>query len=303
MIRYIKKSCLFCGAKERLTTLYPKNFDERDLNAAVFSARRTSDHFHYQIVRCQECGLVFSNETLPDEALLKLYGDSHVTFGNYIPTIRKDYWRHLQPFVKGRELKSALEIGCSSGFFLEELKSQGFHKVYGCEPSLEAKNKAVAEIRDSIHLGFFQKNIYPSQSFDLVCSFQTLDHLPDPLETLRNCREILKPGGLAYFICHNVEALQAKILKEKSPIIDIEHIYLFSKKTLRRIFEKTGFKVVDVGSVKNSYPLNYWLEMAPLPAAPKRMLKWIFKVPRLGQCQLPLTAGNIYIIAEVEKRS
>lgn len=293
----LTKKCLLCGDNESLTDLYEKNFTEKDLTPQVFSARRTTEHFHYKIVRCH-CGLVFSKEILSDASLLPLYTDSQLTFDDSIPIIRKDYWRHLAPFLENRKKGRALEIGCSSGFFLEELKAQGFEQVDGCEPSVEAKKKASPAVRDCIHQGFFVDGIYPDKSFDLICSFQTIDHLSDPAAILKVCRKALKPGGLVYFICHNVDALQAKILREKSPIIDVEHIYLFSKKTLRLFFEKSGFEVVSLGNIQNSYPLSYWLRMLPLPPGLKAFLSGMLKTMGLLNWSMPLSAGNMFIVAQ-----
>ncbi len=162
---------------------------------------------------------------------------------------------------------------------------------------MEAKNKAAPAVRDYIHQGFFVDGIYPDESFDLICSFQTIDHLSDPAAILKVCHKTLKPGGLIYFICHDVGALQATILREKSPIIDVEHIYLFSKKTLKLFFEKSGFQVVSVGNIQNSYPLSYWLRMLPLPAGFKAFFTGLLKSVGLLHWAMPLSAGNIFIVA------
>lgn len=297
-MEYIEKKCLFCGEKEKeqeeekVEELYPRNFQDSDLTPEVFSARRRPDHFHYRIVRCGSCGLVFSREILPQAELERLYSQSAVTFNQYAPVIRRDYWRFLRPYIDRIERGRALEIGCSNGFFLEELLAQGFQEVYGCEPSYKAKAEAAKSVQNNIFSGVFKTGVYERDHFDLVCSFQTLDHLADPAEAVRITREILKPGGLAYFITHNVDSFQARLLRENSPIFDVEHIYLFNKKTLARLFEKSGFEIVTVGNIKNSYPLEYWLEMLSLDK-----LSAAAKVLKVGNVRLPIAAGNIGIIA------
>ncbi|MFH1684182.1 MAG: class I SAM-dependent methyltransferase, partial [Candidatus Margulisiibacteriota bacterium] len=137
------------------------------------------------------------------------------------------------------------------------------------------------------------------ESFDLVCSFQTLDHLSDPAETVAICRDLLRPNGVAYFVTHNVASLTAKILGEKSPIIDVEHIYLFNKKTLRRLFTEAGFKVLKVGNLYNSYPLNYWLKLLFKERQSGKIILNIINAIGLGRLAFPLPAGNIFIIAQL----
>ncbi len=293
----IQKRCVLCGEKEKTHVLYPRNFEEKDLTPEVYSARRVTEHFHYTLVRC-ECGMIFSREILPDDRLQSLYAASRMTFEKQIPVIRRDYARHLKPFLWNIKKNAALEIGCSNGFFLEELKSLGFAEVRGCEPSLDAAAQARPDIRAGIHNGFFTKGIFSPQSFDLVCSFQTLDHVSDPIAVLEAAREVLKPGGLAYFVCHNTDALQVKIFGEKSPIVDVEHIYLFNLPTLRALFEKAGFHVIHTGALQNSYPLEYWARMMPLPPGMKSLLQGFLHVTGLGRLQPRIRAGNMLIVAQ-----
>ena len=300
-MNYIKKTCLFCGENENLTELYPQTFREEELTPEIFSARRQTEHFHYQMVRCKNCSLVFSKKILSDEVLLQLYSQSKVTFDEYTDIIRRDYIRPLAPFLSKNPGQSALEIGCSSGFFLEELLERGFQNVYGCEPSAEAKAKASPRVRENIFSGFFSGGLYEKNSFDLVCSFQTLDHLSDPLEIVEACHDVLKPGGLAYFITHDVDGVQAKILRDKSPIIDVEHVYLFNRKTLRKLFERTGFETLEVADMKNSYPLDYWLKMFPFPRKWKSLILDLSSRSGLGSLQWPFAAGNICLIGKCIK--
>lgn len=295
MIRYVTKSCLFCGSDACLRDLYPRNFRDEDLHAGVFSARRVTEHFHYRMVRCARTGLVFSREILPEEELGRLYAGSKVTFGRYAGIIRKDYWRPLEPFLETAARGRALEVGCSSGFFLEELLERGFQDVAGCEPSLEAKAMAPDPVRNRIRTGFFADLAFPDAAFDLVCCFQTLDHLSDPLAMLGTCRRKLKPGGLLYIIVHDVDSLQARLFGDRSPIIDVEHVYLFNRRTLALAVEQAGFRALETFPIRNSYPLEYWIDHAPLPG--KGLLRAALRALRLDQARLPLRLGNIGILA------
>jgi SAM-dependent methyltransferase len=295
MIKYIVKNCLFHPDGHCLEDLYPQTFKEEDLNEAVFSARRVTEHFHYKMVRCRKTGLVFSREILPDDLLEKLYAGSKVTFNEYTDIIRKDYWRPLEKYSGGIKKESALEIGCSNGFFMEELLDRGFKDVRGCEPSTEAKEQANPLVKDKIYTGFFNKDLYEDTSFDLICIFQTLDHLSDPLDFLKTCYSKLKKGGMFYAILHNVDALQAKLLGEKSPIIDVEHIYLFNPKSIGLAVEQAGFETIKCFPVKNSYPMKYWIKHARLPF--QSVLNSIGSFTGLENLSIPLSVGNMGILA------
>jgi hypothetical protein len=95
-------------------------------------------------------------------------------------------------------------------------------------------------------------------------------------------------------IMHNTLALQARIFGEKSPIIDVEHIYLFNKENLPELCKKAGFAVESVFDVKNGYPFSYWLRMSPLPL--KGMWKGVIGALGLTNKILAINAGNMGII-------
>jgi SAM-dependent methyltransferase len=299
MIGYLPRACLFCGDTRCADEEYPRNFRDEDLTPAVFSARRVTEHFHYRMLRCRRTGLLFSAEILPEDALERLYAGSQVTFSAYADILRADYWRPLESRLAalspGRSRGAALEIGCSSGFFLEELKQRGFGDVRGCEPSREAKERASPEVRAGIRTGFFNDSAYPDGSFDLICAFQTLDHVADPLSVLRTCLAKLKPGGLIYLIVHDTGALQARLFGEKSPIIDVEHIYLFNRRTLPMAAAKAGFEAPEIFPIRNSYPLEYWVTHAPIPF--RATVHAALKAAGLHSLRVPLRAGNIGLVA------
>ncbi len=78
------------------------------------------------------------------------------------------------------------------------------------------------------------------------------------------------------------DSLQAKILRDRSPIIDVEHIYLFNKITLSRLFTEANFAVLNVGDIKNSYPINYWLRLALKNGRSGNILKYAVERTGLG---------------------
>jgi SAM-dependent methyltransferase len=131
----------------------------------------------------------------------------------------------------------------------------------------------------------------------MICGFQVLDHLPRPNEVLRACRLLLQPGGAVLFINHDVGAWTNRLLGERSPIVDIEHTYLYDRKTMVRLFQKNGFEILRVFPVRNEYPLAYWCKMAPMPAWLKVRLLPAVKRSRYGQWIVPMRAGNLGILA------
>lgn len=282
--------CPICGPRVVKKQLYRQNFTLSQITSRVFSARRRPDRIHYRLVRCSRCGLVFSDPVLPLFQLTSLYRKSRFTYSGHVADLTKTYGYYLRYLEKYGVMKDRLlEIGCGNGFMLLEAKRQGYCEVWGVEPSEDAVRQAPETIRRYIKQTVFRPKLFPKNYFDTVCFFQTFDHISHPNNFLKACFDLLKPGGLILAFNHNIESLQAKLLKEKSPIIDVEHTYLYSPTTMRLIFKKNKFQVLRIGSSFNIYPLDYIFYLLGW----QKYLSWKIK--------FKLRLGNLYLIAQKPK--
>jgi hypothetical protein len=85
---------------------------------------------------------------------------------------------------------------------------------------------------------------------------------------------------------------------ERSPIIDIEHTYLYSKSTIRQIFGANGFSVVEVGTAANTLSLRYLFQLLPLPKGLKRASLSALHSQPIGEWRFTVQLGNLYLIAQ-----
>lgn len=254
----ITQFCPLCGPKAKKKELYSQNFKFSQINPQVFSARRSPDRLHYRIVQCHQCGLVFSDPILAPAKISHLYNQSFFTYKNRIKDLTLTYGYYLKQLEKyGVKKAKLLEIGCGNGFFLAEAKKQGYQSVWGVEPSQDAIEQASKKLQSFIRHSVFKPKLFPRNYFDVICFFQTFDHISQPNQFLTICNDYLRPGGLILAINHNVEAFQAKILRSFSPIIDIEHTYLYSLVTMPLIFQANKFQVLKSGPIFNYLPFNF----------------------------------------------
>lgn len=291
-------SCAICGTFGHAEELYSANFSADAFSSAVFSARRLPDRLHYRLVRCLHCGLVRSDPVAQSELLGSLYEHSAVTYNEEIPYLRRTYGRYLDKalhFVSKND--TLLEIGCGDGFFLAEAIARGMSDVWGVEPSTQAVASASEHLRKRLVRDVMRPGLFSPEQFGLICLFQVFDHLPDPAGLVAECHRLLRPGGVVLALNHDVAAWSARMLGERSPIIDIEHTYLYSRETMSRIFQQAGYEIVEAGSAWNLYPLRYLLRLTPLPIALKRAATVIASATGLGKlsCWVPL--GNLFQIA------
>lgn len=256
--------CPICNSREDYTVIYRDNFEIADLNPDTFSARRLPDFVHYQIVRCKNDGLVRSTPVFSRDMIERLYRESRFTYAEQIDNLTATYLDALNKVlpVLPKDAKM-LEVGCGNGFLLKTLLDKGYVDICGIEPSLAAVSKADNRIKRKITVDFLRDGIYKNNQFNFIFSFQTFDHMYEPVNFIKTCFNLLLPGGFILILSHDLESLSAKILKERSPIIDIEHPFLYSKLTIRKLFEKNGFKTLKVYSPKSLISIRYLIWLFP----------------------------------------
>lgn len=290
--------CAICGVEGYAVELYPANFSIKSFNAAVFSARRLPDRIHYRIVRCNTCGLVRSDPVTDPQILAKLYKQSAFNYNDEVDNLKLTYGRYLSNLKKyGAEKGALLEIGCGNGFFLEEALKRGYSSVRGVEPSHDAVARAGPSVRPHIVCDIMRPNLFGQEQFDVLCMFQVLDHISDPSSLLDECFRVLKPGGLFLCLNHNVKSLSALFFGERSPVVDIEHTYLYGPDTMSRLFALHGFDVLKISSVMNIYSPYYVARLVPLPHMIKEALLKFLKIKFFRFIRLLVPLGNICLVA------
>lgn len=289
-----------CGQKQQVKVLYEATFNKKNLSEKTYSARRLPDKIHHRILRCERCSLIFSSPIFSAKKLSKFYRKSSCNYRDQIPYLVKSYFKIVEQLKKNLPKDpKVLEVGCGNGFFLKALIDLGFTKnVFGIEPSSKMVLEADSVLRSKIKVGIFKSDLFPKNSFDLILCFHVLDHMFDPKEFAQGAYSMLRKNGYVIAIVHDTEGLSVRLFGEKSAIFDIEHIYLFNKKTLRKIFTRHNLKIIKVFNLVNIYQLNYWIQMSGFPHIVKKYAKFVLNMLRIDRRELSIPAGNIAIIAK-----
>lgn len=289
--------CALCQIDEGADELYPATVSAADFAAGTFSARRLPDRVHYRIVRCRRCGLVRSDPVADPDQLAGLYRAATFDYESEVPNLVRTYGRYLAKVACRREGGSLLEIGCGNGFMLAEACRAGFASVTGLEPSIEAIERADPDVRPFLVCDILRVGVLKPGHYTMVCLFQVFDHLPDPVAALDLCWEAMTPGGCLLLFHHNVRSLSARILRERSPIVDVEHTYLYDPSTMASLCASRGFIIENFGPAWNWCSLGYLARLLPLPLRLKAALLRALSGSRLGGLSLFLPLGNLFLIA------
>jgi SAM-dependent methyltransferase len=293
----IHTRCPIDGTDDADIEIFPATVDLSKISSDTFSARRMPDRVHYRMVRNTRTGCLRADPVLDPDTVMALYRASRVALPAVAEQAAATYRRYLErvlPVLPDR--RGVLEVGCGHGAFLHHLRALDFERVAGVEVSADAVHQAHPEVRPLIRPSPLTRDLFPPAAFSLICGFQVLDHLTEPAEVLKICSELLAPNGVMFWICHDMGSPLARLLGERCPAIDVEHPVLYDRNSVRLLCSQNGLEVVEVFGVWNSYPLDYWFHLAPLPRLLKRPLLAFLKASRLGRWHLKANFGNMGVV-------
>lgn len=289
------RSCPTCGASnDQAIRFLEERIDASRLNNFSFASRKEPEFLNYGMLCCEKCGTVYVNTPPSQNALERAYHDAAYDSAEEANDAAASYLRELEPVLTRIQMNSALEIGSGTGVLLDKLLDRGFSTVHGVEPSVAAIKSASPRIRGMIREGIFCESLYDSQSFDLVCCFMTLEHVAAPMDIAKSAYRLLKPGGAFVTVTHDYRSFVNRLMGRRSPIIDIEHMQLFSEKSIATLYSLAGYSDINVRAFSNTYAASYWLKLMPMPIEFKRIIRQILNLMALDRIKLTTNVGNTF---------
>ncbi|MFH1367771.1 MAG: methyltransferase domain-containing protein [Elusimicrobiota bacterium] len=219
----------------------------------------------YKILECSNCGVWFLDPQ-PETFSAAHHYDSnyYADWENTQKARRTALWkerlRGLIPYVRGKKL---LDIGAGTGLFMSTAKNEGF-EVHGTEISVDACKLAENAYGIKIFNGDLLKAGFEDNSFDVITIWHVLEHLTDPMATIREVYRILKPGGIFLLALPNLNnyffRLMYPVVRRKKYLLFTpedreQHFFYFNGRALRNMLELGKFNVLkiapDLGQVSS----------------------------------------------------
>jgi 2-polyprenyl-3-methyl-5-hydroxy-6-metoxy-1,4-benzoquinol methylase len=156
----------------------------------------------------------------------------------------KRYLEQIEDLLgKPRNEIRILDVGCSSGYFLEVARQLGFN-AEGVEPGEKAVQTARAAGLTA-HSGCLEDVALPEQSFDAITLFEVIEHLKDARDTIQRCNRLLRPGGMLVIGTANTASWTFMAMKSRWEYFHIDkhggHVSFFNPDSMKKLARQSGF--------------------------------------------------------------
>ena len=205
---------------------------------------------------CGDCGLWFfdSAQALPvdyDEVYkTPEYEEYHLealshtkdwlVFANY-PTYR--------PFFErlGASVGTLLDVGCGVGRFCRAACAKGW-SVRGIDVSRTAIEAGRQDVPFPMAVMAIEELARGTEKFDVVTSFEVLEHLAEPRQFIGHIARVLKPGGRFFCTVPNIESPSVRHATRQDWVPPV-HVLFFDRHSLRELLLRAGMTDVETGEI------------------------------------------------------
>ena len=146
--------------------------------------------------------------------------------------------------IKGvSKTQKILDYGCGAGQFVKELIENGFENARGYDLYLPENIEINGEVYLSNNLSNLKNN-----SWDIITLNHVFEHVPDPIELLKDLKKIMAPGGKLLLRFPVIDSFAFEKYRENWVQFDApRHVNLFTRKSIQLVVQKAGgFKIQNL---------------------------------------------------------
>jgi 2-polyprenyl-3-methyl-5-hydroxy-6-metoxy-1,4-benzoquinol methylase len=246
--KHLRQTCPYCGGDS-----------QRRLTASDWNQHSVTMAFTY--CKCNVCSLTFI-QPLPEDIKHFYVREQYsvpVDADNFDIRAKSQAWKLplLTPYIdKG----NMLEVGPATGEFATVARDAGFTLTL-----IEMDSNCCAFLREALHHHVIQTDnpaigIPQDQMFDVICVWQTIEHIPKFWQFLEAAAQRLRQGGVIALSTPNPDSFQARLMGRYWPHADVpRHLYLISPKWFEQTCKSFGLRVAMITTRdEGSLGLNYY---------------------------------------------
>lgn len=166
----------------------------------------------------------------------------------YLEEVNEGILRHFPR--AGDSPERVLDVGCGQAALAAEIRGLG-HVVWGIEANATAVAKAATRIDRCIHADLLDfktvETVLGSERFDAIVFSDVLEHLYDPLATLRFYLRFLRPTGRLLVSVPNALNWQTRVAflfgrfeYQDTGVMDRTHVRFFTFRSAERLVRASG---------------------------------------------------------------
>lgn len=261
--------------------------------------------FGHEILKCETCSLVYINQLPLKQEVDRLYSEGFFqsskfsdreSSSSFLNSMRRVDWALRLPEI-GKD--AWLDLGCATGDFL--LAAQPHVKsLHGSDISPFAIEQASQRGLTNLRAGDFIRLDYPEGAFDFISMWDLLEHLADPTAALEKVFRLLKPAGYLAISTGDVDSLASRLIgRYWHLMIPPLHTYFFSKRTIQKYLERSGFQEIQIDHPGKRVPLDFAVEKLIRLASPALSQKWATQIYKssLSRINVPINLFDIMTIS------
>lgn len=302
---YLSRVCPVCGSKPSAegaihSEIKAESLSFNDLIPGWNGFFKDKVFFTY--ARCNGCGLLYAPTFFNYSQLEQLYGQMPPNMAEVpLEALRRTQHGYFKALKNCSGLDGGfIEVGPDIGLFTENCVREGKYDEYWLfEPNrdvLPALSKIVEGRKFHVIHDMFGFSHVPDHAASAAVMIHVLDHLLDPIATLSELRQKLKPGARLLLVTHNESSLLRRIVGWRWPAFCLQHPQIYNPDSMRALLNAAGYEVQEVRKTINYFQVDFLL----------KHLLWAFgikvkSVPSFGKLTVGLKLGNMLTIATPKK--
>jgi 2-polyprenyl-3-methyl-5-hydroxy-6-metoxy-1,4-benzoquinol methylase len=176
------------------------------------------------------------------------------------------YRKEMLEFIPA-DCKKILEIGCSEGNFLNQIKAEDT-ELWGVEPDIKSAQIAGTKLYRVLNIPIEEAlDLLPDHYFDAIVLNDVLEHMLFPDGILKHIKLKLKPGGLIISSIPNfryIKSLFKVVVKRKweyadHGILDYTHFRFFTRKSIISMFIECGYEIKNIKGINRTKSIKFHL--------------------------------------------
>lgn len=173
--------------KKHITGLNSKD-ESYKLDKCIVCGGGPLNPLYSGILKCHDCGHVFADCHISEEEISAFYDRSYFfgsEYGNYLAAkgaLQKNFrsrLRVIKKFADPERHSNLFEIGCAYGFFLD-IARDSFDIVSGMDITEDGVQYACEQLKLEVIQADFLRYDFGDKKFDVVCMWDTIEHLRSP---------------------------------------------------------------------------------------------------------------------------